>query len=204
MPYKFTFDLSKVPHFFFTEIAMVSYQKGMHRSFLKTLNDLILKFKIQEATGLNLSDAVSLLQDLIDLQAINSMERGRFLQTKKRAIFLPHCSRKYMDNRCKASFNPDIPSYTCSHCSEDCMVNKADIYARKKGYDVFLLPGGSCIPKILKNSHYEGIVGVACGEEMKIMGPLLSGMNVTGQGIPLIKNGCASTVFNMETLRKVL
>jgi uncharacterized protein len=204
MPYKFTFDLSKVPRFFFTEIAMVSYQKGMHRSFLKTLNDLILKFKIQEATGLNISDAVALLQDLIDLQAINSMERGRFLQTKKRAIFLPHCSRKYMDSRCKASFNPDIPSYTCSHCSDDCMVNKADCYARKKGYDVYLLPGGSCIPKILKKSHYEGIVGVACGEEMKIMGPLLNGLNVTGQGIPLIKNGCASTVFNMETLRKVL
>ena len=204
MPYKFTFDLSKVPRFFFTEIAMVSYQKGMHRSFLKTLNDLILKFKIQEATGLNISDTVALLQDLIDLQAINSMERGRFLQTKKRAIFLPHCSRKYMDSRCKASFNPDIPSYTCSHCSDDCMVNKADCYARKKGYDVYLLPGGSCIPKILKNRHYEGIVGVACGEEMKIMGPLLNGMNVTGQGIPLIKNGCASTVFNMETLRKVL
>lgn len=172
MPYKFTFDLSKVPRFFFTEIAMVSYQKGMHRSFLKTLNDLILKFKIQEATGLNISDAVALLQDLIDLQAINSMERGRFLQTKKRAIFLPHCSRKFMDSRCKASFNPDIPSYTCSHCSDDCMVNKADCYARKKGYDVYLLPGGSCIPKILKNRHYEGIVGVACGEEMKIMGPL--------------------------------
>ncbi|MGE5532828.1 MAG: DUF116 domain-containing protein [Bacillota bacterium] len=204
MPYKFTFDLSKVPRFFFTEIALISYQKGMHKSFLTTLNDLILKFKIQEATGLNLSDAVALLQDLIDLQAINTTERGRFLQTKKRAIFLPHCSRKYMDSRCKASFNPDIPCYICAHCSDDCMVNKADQYARKKGYDVYLLPGGSCIPKILKNSHYEGIVGVACGEEMRIMGPLLTGMNVSGQGIPLIKNGCSSTVFNMETLRKVL
>jgi hypothetical protein len=204
MPYKFTFDLSKVPRFFFTEIAMISYQKGMHKSFLTTLNDLILKFKIQEATGLNLSDAVALLQDLIDLQAINSLERGRFLQTKKRALFLPHCSRKFMDGRCKATFNPDTPSYTCMHCSEDCMVNKADQYARKKGYDVFLLPGGSCIPKIIKNSRYEGIVGVACGEEMKIMGPLINGMNITGQGIPLLKNGCACTVFNMETLRKVL
>ena len=204
MPYKFTFDLSKVPRFFFTEIALISYQKGMHKSFLTTLNDLIIKFKIQEATGLNLSDAVSLLQDLIDLQAINSMERGKFLQTKKRAIFLPHCSRKYMDNRCKATFNADTPSYTCAHCSDDCMVNKADVYAKKKGYDVYLLPGGSCIPKILKTTHYEGIVGVACGEEMKIMGPLLSGLDVAGQGIPLIKNGCSSTVFNMETLRKVL
>jgi uncharacterized protein len=204
MPYKFTFDLSKVPRFFFSEIALISYQRGMHKSFLSTLNDLILKFKIQEATGLNLSDAVALLQDLIDLQAINSLERGRFLQTKKRALFLPHCSRKFMDGRCKAIFNPDIPCYTCMHCSDDCMVNKADQFARKKGYDVFLLPGGSCIPKIIKNSRYEGIVGVACGEEMKIMGPLINGMNITGQGIPLLKNGCACTVFNMETLRKVL
>lgn len=204
MPYKFTFDLSKVPRFFFTEIALISYQKGMHKSFLTTLNELILKFKIQEATGLNLSDAVSLLQDLIDLQAINSIERKKFLQTKKRAIFLPHCSRKFMDGRCKATFDPEIPSYTCAHCSDDCMVNKADAFARKKGYDVFLLPGGSCIPKIIKNSNYEGIVGVACGEEMKIMGPLINDMNITGQGIPLLKNGCSCTVFNMETLRKVL
>ena len=204
MPYKFTFDLSRVPRFFFTEIAMISYQKGMHKSFLTTLNELIIKFKIQEATGLNLSDACAVLQDLIDLQAINSIERNRFLQTKKRALFLPHCSRKYMDGRCKATFNPSIPSYTCEHCSEDCMVNMADQYAKKKGYDVYLLPGGSCIPKIIKNSNYEGIVGVACGEEMKIMGPLISDMKITGQGIPLLKNGCASTVFNMETLRKVL
>ena len=204
MPYKFTFDLSKVPRFFFTEMALISYQKGMHKSFLTTLNDLILKFKIQEATGLNLSDAVALFQDLIDLQAINSIERKKFLQTKKRAIFLPHCSRKYMDGRCKATFDPQTPSYTCAHCSDDCMINKADTYARKKGYDVYLIPGGSCIPKIIKNSNYEGIVGVACGEEMKIMGPLINCMNISGQGIPLLKNGCSCTVFNMETLRKVL
>ena len=132
MPYKFTFDLSKVPRFFFTEIAMISYQKGMHKTFLKTANDLIIKFRIQEATGLNLSDAVVLLQDLIDLQAINMMERPKFLETKKRALFLPHCSRKYMDSRCKAIFDPEIPSYTCPHCSEDCMVNKADPLRKKQ------------------------------------------------------------------------
>ncbi len=204
MPYKFTFDLSKVPLFFFTEIATVSYQKGMHKTLLTKLHELILKFRIQEATGLNLADAVVVLQDLIDLQAINMIERKKFLQTKKRALLLPHCSRKFMDNRCKATFDATIPSYMCGHCSADCLVNKADQFAKKKGYDVFLLPGGSCIPKIVKNRQYEGIVGVACGEEMKIMGPLLESMTITGQGIPLIKNGCAGTVFNLETLRKVL
>lgn len=204
MPYKFTFDLSKVPRFFFTEVARISYNKGMHKAFLNKLQDIIIKFRIQEATGLNLSDAVVLLQDLIDLQAVNLLKRKRFLETKKRALFLSHCSRKYMDSRCKANFDASVPSYTCSHCSEDCLVSKADCLAREKGYDVYILPGGSCVPKILKTTRYEGVVGVACGEEVKICGEILRSMDVAGQSIPLIKNGCANTIFNMETLAKTI
>jgi hypothetical protein len=204
MPYKFTFDLSKVPRVLFTEIATVSYQKGMHKSLLDRLQRIVIKFRIQEATGLNLSDAIVLLQDFIDLQAVNMIERNKFLQTKKRAVFLPHCSRKYLDSRCKAVFNADIPSYSCSRCSEDCQVNQSSQLAKEKGYDVFIVPGGSCIPKILKSTHYEGVVGVACGEEIKMFGPFLSGMGLAGQSIPMIKNGCANTVFNMETLVNAL
>ncbi len=204
MPYKFTFDLSRVPRFFFTEIARVNYQKGMHKTILKNLQDIITKFRIQEATGLNLSDAVVLLQDFIELQSVNLLGRKKFLQAKKRALLLPHCSRKYMDNRCKAFFDASIPSYTCAHCSNDCLVNKAECLAKKKGYDVYVIPGGSCVSKILKMNPYEGVVGVACGEEIKIAVDALGHMNVAGQAIPLIKNGCANTVFNMETLIKTL
>jgi len=204
MPYKFTFDLSKVPRFFFTEIAKISYRKGMHKTLLKNMQHIIRKFRIQEATGLNLSDAVVLLQDFIDLQAVNLLERRRFLQAKKRALFLPHCSRKYMDSRCKAFFDANIPSYTCAHCSNDCLINKAERLAKAKGYDVYVIPGGSCISKILKTNQYEGVAGVACGEEIKISVDALGSMNVAGQAIPLIKNGCANTAFNMETLVKTL
>ncbi len=204
MPYKFTFDLTKLPHFFFTEIATVSYQRGMHRALISKLQDLVLKFKIQEATGLNLSDALVLLEDFIDLQAVNMIERGKFLQTKKRALFLPHCSRKFLDGRCRAVFNPDIPSYVCAHCSEDCLVNQSVQAAAAKGYDVYVTAGGSCIPKILKSTRYEGVVGVACGEEIKLFGPFLKSTDMAGQCIPLLKNGCANTVFNMESLARVL
>jgi hypothetical protein len=76
--------------------------------------------------------------------------------------------------------------------------------AKEKGYDVYVLPGGSCVAKILKEANYEGIVGVACGEEMKISGEVLHSTGVAGQAIPLIKNGCSGTVFNMETLVKTL
>ena len=204
MPYRFNFDLSKVPRFFFTEIARVSYEKGMHKSLLGTLQAIIKKFRIQEATGLNLSDALVLIQDLIDVQAVNLTSRTKFLQTKKRALLLPHCSRKYMDSRCKAVFDPAIPSYKCAHCSPDCLVNRAECLAKKKGYDVYVLPGGSCVPKILKTTKYEGVVGVACGEEVRLSETLLSSAGVVTQAIPLIKNGCANTAFNLETLSKTL
>ena len=204
MPYRFTFDLSKVPRVLFTEIATVSYQKGMHKAFLARLQHIIIKFKVQEATGLNLSDAIVLLQDFIDLQAINMIEQKNFAKTRKRAVFFSHCSRKFLDNRCKATFDADVPSYTCAHCSDDCLINLSSQLALKKGYDVYIVPGGSCIPKILKSAKYEGIVGVACGEEIKMFGPILTNAGITGQAIPLIKNGCANTIFNMETLAKVL
>jgi hypothetical protein len=204
MPYKFTFDISKTPHHFFAEIAVASYQRGVHKVFLNTLRDIIKKFRIQEVTGLNVQDAIVLVQDLIDIQAANLMTRGKFLQTKKRALFLPHCSRKFMDGRCKAVFDTNIPSYVCAHCSPDCDINKADRIARDKGYDVYVLPGGSCVPKILKAHQYEGIVGVACGEEVKMSFDLLSSLKVTGQSVPLLKNGCSNTVFNMDALSKTL
>ncbi len=204
MPYQFTFDLSKVPRFFFSEIARVSYQKGMHKTLLNTMQDIIKNCRIQEFTGLNLSDAIVLLQDFIDLQAVNLIERKKFLKAQKRVLLLPHCSRKYMDNRCQAYFDASIPSYTCAHCSEDCLVNKADKLAKKKGYDVYVVPGGSCILKILKGNQYEGVIGVACGEEVKMGVDALSSMDVAVQVIPLIKNGCANTAFNIETLLNVL
>lgn len=204
MPYRFTFDLSKIPRFLFTEIAKAGYQVSVHEKVGKRAQDLIQKFKIDEATGLNLSDAAVLLQDLIDMQAKNIAEKKDFASAKKRALFLPHCSRKHMDDHCKAVFNPDVPSYTCSHCSPDCLVNRASNFAAKRGYDVYVLPGGSCIPKILKLKGYEGVVGVACGEELKLGGGVAKGMGVAGQTVPLIKNGCANTVFSIETLFRTL
>jgi len=166
--------------------------------------EIIKKFKIQEATGLNLSDAIVLLEDLMDMHARNLLEKEKFAQTKKRALFLPHCSRKFMDGRCQAIFDANIPSYVCAHCSPDCLVNEATSLALKKGYDVYVVPGGSCVPKILKTKGYEGVVGVACGEEVRMSGEVLGSMDVVAQGIPLIKNGCANTAFNIETLLKTL
>ena len=204
MPYGFSFDLSEISKSFFKELAKAANDTKLHKRFGIKARHLAEKFKLTEITGLDVPDALQLVEDLVDVYVQNASERQRFEKTKSRALFLPHCSRKYMDSRCKASFDPKIPSYNCGHCSPHCLVNNATEMGRKKGYDVYVLPGGSCIPEILKKYHYEGSVGVACGQELKLGGNFLKHVNLAGQAIPLIKNGCANTSFSLKSLENTL
>jgi len=204
MPYKFSFDLSSISKSFFKELARVAAERKLHRRLGMKARHLSDKFKLTEITGLNVPDALQLVEDLVDVYVQNVSERERFQKTKKRALFLPHCSRKFMDSQCRASFNSELPSYKCGHCSEDCLVNRATKLGEEKGYDVYVLPGGSCILDILKRNKYEGIVGVACSQEMKLGGEGLKQMGLAGQAVPLIKNGCANTSFSLQSLEKTL
>lgn len=204
MPYKFSFDLSKISKSFFKELARVASERKLHKRFGKKARDLADKFKLTEITGLDVPDALQLVEDLVDVYVSNVAERERFEKTRKRALFLPHCSRKYMDNRCRASFDSEIPSYKCGHCSQDCLVNKATKLGEKRGYDVYVLPGGSCVLNILKRNKYEGVVGVACSQEVRLGGDGLKQMGLAGQAVPLIKNGCANTSFSLQSLEKTL
>jgi len=204
MPYQFKFDLTRLSQSFFTGIAVAAQKRKLHRRIGNATLRLLERFRVQEITGLDLAQALVLLEDLIDIQTKNFSDRKRFTRTSRRVLLLPHCSRKYMDNRCKAVFDREIPSYCCSHCSPDCLVNQATLAGEKRGYDVYVLPGGSCIHQILQKGRYEGLVGVACGEEIKLAAGLLEKTGLPGQNVPLIKNGCANTTFNLRALKEVL
>lgn len=204
MPYKFSFDLSSISKSFFKELARVAAERKLHKRLGMKARNLADKFKLAEITGLDVPDALQLVEDLVDVYVQNVSERELFEKTKKRALFLPHCSRKYMDHRCQAVFNSKLPSYKCGHCSEDCLINKATKLGEEKGYDVYVLPGGSCVLGILKRNKYEGVVGVACGQEMKLGGEGLKQLGLAGQAVPLIKNGCANTSFSLQSLEKTL
>ncbi len=204
MPYGFNFDLSRISKSFFRELARVSKKKELHKRLGTSARHLAEKFHLSEITGLDVPDALQLVEDLVDVYVKNASERTRFEKTRNRALFLPHCSRKHMDSKCKAIFNPEIPSYKCNHCSNDCQINIATRIGEQKGYDVYVVPGGSCIPQILKKYRYEGLVGVACGQELKLGGEALNKTGSSGQAVPLIKNGCSNTTFSMKSLERTL
>ncbi len=204
MAYNFTFDLSKMSQSFFSDLARFSDRRRVHTKVGNAAQYMIKKFHVDQLTGLPVSESLTVIEDLIDTQLRNVSARAAFLKTDRRALLLPHCSRKYMDGRCKAEFNPDMPSYICRHCSPDCLVNKATRAAGKRGYDVYVLPGGSGIKKALSRNKYDGVVGVACTEEIKLGFRMLGKSGLKVQAVPLIKNGCAATKFNMETLNSTL
>lgn len=204
MPYGFSFDLTKMSKSFFRELARVAREKNVHRRMGERARSLAEKFRIHEITGLNVSDAITLVEDLVDIHARNISEREKFLETKRRVLFLPHCARKYMDKRCQAHFDPNGPSYHCNQCSPGCLVNQATELGKTRGYDVYVLAGGSCVPQILKNHSYKGIVGVACSQELKMGGEHIANSELRGQSVPLAKNGCTNTWFSIENLKRIL
>lgn len=204
MPYEFSFDLSRLSRSFFKEVAKISTQAGLHRKLGERARHLVEKFKIHELTGLEVSDALTVVEDLIEVNFTNIANRGPFLRSGKRALFLPHCARKYMDKRCQAHFDASQPSYFCHACSPDCQVNQATKLARKMRYDVYVVAGGSCIPEILRRSSYEGVVGVACCQELKLALKYVEARGVSAQVLPLTKNGCSGTRFSVESLKNLI
>ena len=204
MSYNFTFDLSKLSQVLFKEIAEFSEKGKITERIGDRARNLVKKFNVDKITGLPICDSITVIEDLIEANIKNSLYKERFLKTNKKVLFLPHCCRKYMDSRCQATFDPETASYLCAHCSKDCQVNKATILARKENYDVYVVPGSSCIKKIFQKKTYEGIIGIACTEELNLAAKLLEQFNIAAQNIPLIKNGCAATKFNFETLRQII
>ncbi len=202
MPYKFSFDLSGIPNSFYAELARVASENKILRKFDTSTRRLA--HDLATITGLEVPETLQLVDDLVSVYSRNLSERKRFEGTKSRALMLPHCSRRHMDSKCKAAFDPNIPTYVCGHCSEDCLINVATRLGKKNGYSVFVLPGGSCILSILKREKSEGIIGIACGQEVRLGSDILKQMGFAGQAIPLIRNGCANTSFSIETLKKTL
>lgn len=204
MPYHFSFDLSRMPQAFYESLVKLAYQKNMHRRIATTVRRLAEWLKIQEIGGLNIVDFSTLIEDLVDIHLHNIVDRERFQRSKRRALFLPHCARKYMDGRCQAHFDADVPSYYCNRCSPDCLINMAAALGRDRGYEVYILPGGTCLPRILEKNPYDGVVGVACSQEIKQVEEYLKSKNLPAQAVYLIKNGCAKTKFNLSSLEEIL
>lgn len=204
MPYSFIYDLNKVSQNAFNQLLEVSCKMGVTKLLSTNAKKIVKLFKLDQLTGLNLAEAITLVEDFITVQNTNNLQRERFENAENKALLIPHCARSHMDRHCMADFNPEIPSYTCNGCTDDCLVNNVVKLGKEKGYDVYVIPGGSCAEKILRDMKYKGVVGIACGSELMMALGLLKKLGIPGQGVILTKNGCSNTKLDLESLKRIL
>ena len=204
MAYSFNYDLAMLPRDFFKDIVRVVDRRKLHRKLGAFSKNTVRKFRVDKLLGIQLEDAISIVEDLVDLQIKNLVHEEEFKNANEKILLVPHCCRKYMDWRCKADFDPDVSSYFCNHCSPDCLANQATELGKENGYKVFILPGGSGMKKIFERTNCDAVSGIACPEEIKLGLKVAESKGLAVRGIPLTKNGCANTRFNLRSLKEAL
>jgi hypothetical protein len=117
---------------------------------------------------------------------------------KDRAIFLPHCSRN--TTNCKATF--DEEGYHCKRCG-CCDIDKVTDLAKEIGYgNVFIVPGGSLVKKLIDKYKPKAALGVCCFNEAILSFEAMKYTNVVPQIALLLKDGCKDTQMNIQLIEE--
>jgi hypothetical protein len=149
--------------------------------------------------SLGLSDA---LIQFAHVELRNAVYEPEFkkIPFNERALFLPHCSR---NSKTCIALNDDEGLH-CQHCG-GCDVSKAVKIAEKLGYtQIFMVPGGSMVKKMLDKYKPRAAVGVSCFHEAIMAFELTKHVNVVPQVVMLVKDGCKDTVINFPLLEEKL
>lgn len=119
---------------------------------------------------------------------------------EERSLFLPHCSRNA--KVCKAI--QDEEGFHCKHCGS-CNLDEAIKIAKKIGYkQIYVVPGGSMVKKILDTNKPKAAIGVSCFHEAVMAFELAKSVNVIPQCVLLLKDGCKDTMINLPLLEEKL
>ena len=154
-----------------------------------------------ESIGKSLGLSEALIQ-FAHVELRNAVYEPEFkkIPFSERALFLPHCSRN--SKTCKAT--SDEEGFHCKHCG-GCDISKAVKIAKKLGYtQIFMVPGGSMVKKMLEKYKPKAAIGVSCFHEAIMAFELTKQVKVIPQVVLLIKDGCKDTLLNLTLLEEKL
>jgi hypothetical protein len=117
-----------------------------------------------------------------------------FKKAKNKVLILPHCLR---DLKCPGKLGPD--GVECVFCGK-CPIGRVIKVAEENGYKTYVVPGSTFLKQVLKDKKPDGVFAVACHNDMFHGMTFLSRKNVPVQGQLLMKDGCISTLVDVEEL----
>lgn len=133
------------------------------------------------------------------IQLHNRMSEGDFarIETKDRAVFLPHCLRS---SKCPASLTDE--GLFCMHCG-NCELDSSIKELEEMGYRVFIVPGSTFIGRMVKRYMPRAIIGVGCLREIKDGLDFADRIDVVVMGVVNKTDGCIETLADWPELMKV-
>ncbi|MDY6966449.1 MAG: DUF116 domain-containing protein [Halobacteriota archaeon] len=140
----------------------------------------------------------------LEIEFFNAIQRGKFEKTalSKRVLFLPHCLRRM--SVCKGTY--DIEGFNCVYCSKCCPIYRLRTFAEVLGYRVLIAPGVSIIEKFIEQMHPNGVVAVACYDELVSCLSMIRRVRpqIATQVVSLSRTGCSNTEVCIEKVKEIL
>lgn len=130
----------------------------------------------------------------------NKMNEFGFKATPygKRILFLPHCLRN--SRNCKAVQGEE--GLVCKECGK-CDIPELAEAAKNLGYaNVFIVPGGSMVQKIIRKYKPKATMGVCCYHEANMAFDSLRGTGIHPQVSLLLQDGCKDTKANIAEAKE--
>ncbi|MCL2640398.1 MAG: polyprenyl synthetase family protein [Phycisphaerales bacterium] len=117
----------------------------------------------------------------------------------QRLLLLPMCLRNYA--QCQAP--RDELGLICSQCGQ-CGVPALSEKADALGMPVLVAESSSMVSEWVKRGEIQAIVGVSCLDSLRKAFPAMLRHAIPGIAIPLTKDGCRDTTFDMALLNDAL
>ncbi len=139
--------------------------------------------------------------DRLYVELQNSIHKEAFdsVGPEDKVVFIPHCLRS--SKHCKGKISRN--GYDCRGCpaQSKCKAFMIKRKAEERGYRAFIVPGGSMTLKIIEREKPKAVLGIGCIKEL-VMGAEF--INVPGQGVELLKEGCIDTDVDMHEVIRIL
>jgi len=141
-------------------------------------------------------------KDLRSIKKLNEKHRETFTKTpfKDRIVLAPRCMRNI--SVCKAL--EQGPYFICKNCG-CCTIGKIYSLMKELGYgNLYILKGGSVVPKIIKEQKPKALIGIACSIEGVPLFRAAENESVAPQFVLLLRDGCANTDADFGEIEKQL
>ena len=138
--------------------------------------------------------------DELYVDLVNKINEERFqsIPAGDRIILLPQCLRH---SKCPAP--QDDEGFHCRECGR-CKIADVMKLARKMKSKVFILPGGSMVPKLIHKYKPKAVLGVACYRELVLAANLVTKMKIPVQVVFLLRDGCRNTDVDLYELKDAM